>query len=136
TCKADRQRLGVGNAEVVPNTYPDPAAPVGRATVSPEPVVSFVGLLTYPPNRDAVRYLAREIVPRIRARDDRIRFRMIGRHDEDLARDCPGLDFAGSVTRVEPSLASTDLVVVPLRFGSGTRVKILEAFAHRIPVVS
>ena len=136
TCEADRQRLGVGNATIVPNTYPDPAAPVGRATVSPEPVVSFVGLLTYPPNRDAVRYLAHRIAPRIRARDDRIRFRMIGRHDEELALDCPGFDFTGPVTSIEAALTSTDLVVVPLRFGSGTRVKILEAFAHRIPVVS
>jgi glycosyltransferase involved in cell wall biosynthesis len=37
---------------------------------------------------------------------------------------------------MEPELARADLIVVPLRFGSGTRVKILEAAAHRIPVVS
>ena len=37
---------------------------------------------------------------------------------------------------MEPELAAADLVVVPLRMGSGTRLKILEAFAHRVPVVS
>ena len=37
---------------------------------------------------------------------------------------------------MDPELARADLVVVPVRYGSGTRVKILEAFAHRIPVVS
>ena len=42
----------------------------------------------------------------------------------------------GRVPDITTELARADLVVVPLRFGSGTRVKILEAFAHRIPVVS
>jgi glycosyltransferase involved in cell wall biosynthesis len=41
----------------------------------------------------------------------------------------------GFVSCIEEELASADLVIVPLRFGSGTRIKILEAFAHRIPVV-
>jgi glycosyltransferase involved in cell wall biosynthesis len=42
----------------------------------------------------------------------------------------------GRVPDIADELARADLVVVPIRFGSGTRLKILEAFAHRIPVVS
>jgi glycosyltransferase involved in cell wall biosynthesis len=42
----------------------------------------------------------------------------------------------GQVPEIEDELARADLVVVPLRFGSGTRLKVLEAFAHRVPVVS
>ncbi len=43
---------------------------------------------------------------------------------------------AGRVSEIEPELARADIAVVPLRIGSGTRLKILESFAHRIPVVS
>jgi glycosyltransferase involved in cell wall biosynthesis len=132
----DRARLGIGGVAVVPNMYPAPDVAVGRTAVARQPVISFVGLLTYPPNVDAVRQLAHEIVPRVHREDASVQFRVIGRHDEDLARDCPELSFAGEVDAVAPELALTDVVAVPLRFGSGTRVKILEAFAHRLPVVS
>ena len=44
--------------------------------------------------------------------------------------------FTGWVPSIEAELERTDLVVAPIRFGGGTRIKILEAFAHRIPVVS
>jgi glycosyltransferase involved in cell wall biosynthesis len=132
----DRARLGIGGVAVVPNTYPPPDVPVGRATVARQPVISFVGLLTYPPNIDAVRQLAREIVPRVQRDDPSVQFRVIGRHDDGLARECPNLSFSGEVAAVAPELARTDVVACPLRFGSGTRVKSLEAFAHRLPVVS
>jgi glycosyltransferase involved in cell wall biosynthesis len=134
--EADRSRFGITGLVVVPNAYPCPEAPVGRATVSVPPVISFVGLLTYPPNADAVRQLAREVVPRVHDHDPSVQFRVVGRHDDDLPRDCPGLLFVGEVDEVAPELARADVVAVPLRFGSGTRVKILEAFAHRVPVVS
>ena len=42
----------------------------------------------------------------------------------------------GPVPDITTELRRADMVVVPIRFGSGTRVKIIEAFAHRIPVVS
>jgi glycosyltransferase involved in cell wall biosynthesis len=48
----------------------------------------------------------------------------------------PAVVVAGRVPDMEPELARADIAVVPLRIGSGTRLKILESFAHRIPVVS
>jgi glycosyltransferase involved in cell wall biosynthesis len=50
--------------------------------------------------------------------------------------DRPGVTIVGQVPDIDTELARADLVLVPIRFGSGTRVKILEAFAQRIPVVS
>jgi len=50
--------------------------------------------------------------------------------------DRPAVTLVGQVPDMADELAVADLVVVPLRFGSGTRLKVLEAFAHRIPVVS
>ena len=48
----------------------------------------------------------------------------------------PDITVTGRVASMEEELAKADVVVVPVRSGSGTRLKILEAFAHRIPVVS
>ena len=48
----------------------------------------------------------------------------------------PEVTVVGRVASMVPELARADLVAVPIRYGSGTRVKILEAFAHRLPVVS
>jgi glycosyltransferase involved in cell wall biosynthesis len=132
----DRLRLGLRDVAVVPNVYPGPEVPAGSVNVGPDPTISFVGLLTYPPNADALRQLAHEIVPRVHDQDPSVRFRVIGRYQDDLARDCPTLSFVGEVDDVAPELARADVIAVPLRFGSGTRVKILEAFAHRVPVVS
>jgi glycosyltransferase involved in cell wall biosynthesis len=134
--EADRARFGIPQIAVVPNMYPSPTVAMGRVTVAAPPTISFIGLLTYPPNADAMRQLAHEVVPRLHAEDPSIRFRAVGRHDDDLARDCRDVSFVGEVDQVEPELARADVIAVPLRFGSGTRVKLLEAFAHRVPVVS
>ena len=58
--------------------------------------------------------------------------------DHQLRRDTGLLPSSspGRVPEIEPELARADIAVVPLRIGSGTRLKILESFAHRIPVVS
>ena len=50
--------------------------------------------------------------------------------------DPPKVTMVGQVPAIDAELARADLVVVPIRFGSGTRVKIVEAFAQRVPVVS
>jgi glycosyltransferase involved in cell wall biosynthesis len=61
----------------------------------------------------------------------------VGHHDDRIA-DLTSEDvvLTGRVPDIEAELARADVVVVPIRFGGGTRIKILEAFAHRIPVVS
>lgn len=138
-CSAlDRRRLGVPNAVVIPNGYPAPPRPVGRIEVREPPTLVLPGLLRYGPNIDAAHYFVREVLPRIRARSPEVRARLVGDRDDrvsDLA-EVEGVTLTGLVPDIVPELELADAVVVPLRFGSGTRVKILEAFAHRIPVVS
>ena len=62
----------------------------------------------------------------------------MGEHGPELEdlHDPPRVSVVGRVPDMAAELAGVDLVVVPVRYGSGTRVKILEAFAQRIPVVS
>jgi glycosyltransferase involved in cell wall biosynthesis len=134
----DRVRIGAGNAVVIPNGYPAPERPVGRLEVGDPPTLVLPALFRYRPNVDAARFLVEEIFPRIRHRLPRARVRLVGDYDDriaDLART-EGVTLTGFVPDITDELARTDVIVVPVRFGSGTRVKILEAFAHRIPVVS
>jgi glycosyltransferase involved in cell wall biosynthesis len=138
-CSAlDHQRLaGSSNIAVIPNGYRTPERPVGRVRVADPPTLLLAGALTYTPNADAARYFVQRIAPLIRSRIPRIRVRLVGNYNwrvADLARE--GVTLTGRVPDMAEELAMADLVVVPIRFGSGTRVKILEAFAHGIPVVS
>jgi polysaccharide biosynthesis protein PslH len=137
----DAQRAttsGVAAVAVIPNGFSAPAVPVGRDGVGSPPHVLFQGLLTYPPNAEAARWLAQDIGPALRTRVPNVRIRLVGEHHPDLdaLSDPPSVTLTGRVADMSAELARADVVVVPLRYGSGTRLKILEAFAHRIPVVS
>ena len=134
----DRRHLGAGNAAVIPNGYPPPDRPAGSLATRHPPTMLLVGALTYAPNADAARFLVREVLPRVRERLPGTRVRLVGHHDERV-RDLGGVEgvsLVGRVPDVVAELRLADVIVVPVRFGGGTRVKILEAFAHRIPVVS
>ena len=99
----------------------------------------FVGALEYSPNIDAVTYFVQEILPRIRARHPGARVNIVGvRPREAALRLHNGADVvvAGSVPDLEPYYRKAALVVVPMRLGGGTRIKVLEALAHGKAVVT
>ena len=101
-------------------------------------MIALVGLLTYEPNTDAAWYFVEKVLPRVRDQLSGVRLKLIGRYDtfvEPLAT-FPGIELRGEVPDVSAELAEADLSIVPIRFGGGTRVKVLESFARRIPVVS
>ncbi len=134
----DARRSDLTGVRVIRNGYPAPAHPVGRAEVSSPPVISFQGTLRYPPNADAARFLVEDIGPRLRALVPGAQIRLIGLAPPALAAldDRPSVTVTGQVPDITDELSRADVIVIPLRYASGTRVKILEAFAHRIPVVS
>ena len=129
---------GIPRVEVVANAYPDIAEPVGRIPVAEPPTVLFQGTLRYPPNADGARFLVREVGPRLRRLVPGARIRLVGTTAPGLEAlaDPPDVTLVGQVPDMATELSVADLVVVPLRFGSGTRLKVLEAFAQRVPVVS
>jgi glycosyltransferase involved in cell wall biosynthesis len=128
-------RAGLDEVAVVPNAVPIPEA------VPPPPGADrllFVGNLTYEPNIVAARLLAEEILPDVRARREGATLELVGSPAASvvtLARH-PGVDVAGAVPDIATHYATADVVVVPLRHGAGTRIKVLEAFGHRRPVVA
>jgi glycosyltransferase involved in cell wall biosynthesis len=132
----DRRRLGRPGAVVVPNSY-ELAHPTPPAR-GDEPVFTMVGLLTYPPNADAAAHFAHAVLPIIRKELPAAVFQLVGRYDDAARRlaAVPGVRLLGPVEDLDPVFASTSAVVVPLRAGGGTRIKILEAFARSVPVVS
>ncbi len=108
------------------------------------PLLTFVGKLDYLPNVRAVEYIAGRIAPAVQARYPEARFMIIGQGAEALTKyGQGGMIFTGFVDArrgVRPNLSdylsASDVVLVPLDSGSGTRLKILEAAANSRAVVS
>lgn len=134
----DVRRSRIPNAVAVPNTYSRPAHALGRREVGVPPTILFQGSLHYAPNIDAVDWLLDDVAPHLWEQLPGARIRLVGTTSPavEIRHRPPAVVVAGRVSDIEPELAQADIAVVPLRMGSGTRLKILESFAHRIPVVS
>jgi glycosyltransferase involved in cell wall biosynthesis len=133
----EQARLGAPKVEVGPNGYGRPAHPVGKVDVGSPPTLVFPGKMTYEPNIDAARFLLDEILPQLRPLVPGVRVILAGRTTPELlARAEADVEVTGYVDDIDEVLARADAMVVPIRAGGGTRGKILEAWAHRLPVVS
>jgi polysaccharide biosynthesis protein PslH len=130
---------GVKNLALIPNG-------VDLRSFAPAPEMErkdeilFLGSLDWHPNVDALLYFAKQTLPLLRARNPQVMLRIVGRKPaESLKRALSGvanIDFIGDVERVLPYLHRATVVVVPLRIGGGSRIKILEALAAGKAVVS
>jgi glycosyltransferase involved in cell wall biosynthesis len=99
----------------------------------------FTGLLNHPPNVDAAVYFAKTVLPVIRQSEPSAEFHIIGRHPvpEVVALAAlPNVRLFPNVPDIRTTLRSACVVVVPLRYGSGSRQKILEAWSMEKCVVS
>ncbi len=98
--------------------------------------VTFTGLMSYVANVDAMNYFCKEIWPRVEAADRHLWIvgKGAGPKTAELAGD--RITVTGEVPDVKPYLERTSVFVAPLRIGSGTRIKILDAMAHGLPVIS
>jgi glycosyltransferase involved in cell wall biosynthesis len=134
----DRGYLGAGNAVLIPNGYERPPVPLGRRQLGNPPTILLQGSFVYGPNIDGAEYLVHAVLPLIRQRIADVQVRLVGRAGPTVRAlaDPPHVVVTDLVPDMAPELARADLVCVPIRYAGGTRVKILEAFAHRIPVVS
>jgi glycosyltransferase involved in cell wall biosynthesis len=138
---ADRFRrdFGVARVDVVENGVDTTFFRPHEARREPGRVL-FLGSLDWRPNLDGVRLLLGRVFPGVRAQEPSARLCLVGRNPpEELRREVeglPGVELHASVPDVRPYLASCGLMVVPLRIGGGSRLKILEALASGVPVVS
>ncbi len=139
----DRRALEEAAGEAVPMTiipiavdaerYPMRAAqPQGARLL-------YVGTMYWPPNIDGVLWFTREVLPRIRRVRPDVRFEIIGARPPETVRaldDGESVRVLGYVDDLTPYFEQAAVMVVPLRVGSGMRVKILEGLARGIPMVS
>jgi len=118
---------------------------VAASTITPPPKVPrapevlFVGTLDWPPNGEAVRFLLDAIWPRVVAERPDARLTIVGRGEQVFAGRAaalPGVTLTGLVPDVDEWFRRSRVMVVPLLAGSGMRVKILDAMARGVPVVT
>jgi glycosyltransferase involved in cell wall biosynthesis len=121
------------------SVYPNTVPLVPRPDPGDDLAVVFSGNLEYHPNIDAVRYFRTAIWPALRHRHPNLVWRLVGKNPHGVANfaaNDPRIHLIGPVPDAVAELARSRIAVVPLRTGSGTRLKILEAWAAGLPVVS
>jgi len=110
---------------------------VPPASANP-PLIVFTGSMDWEPNIDAVEYFCREIWPVVLADYPAARFQIVGRspHPRVQRLASASIEVTGTVPSVTEYLRSATVVIVPLRIGGGTRLKIFEAMAMAKAMVS
>jgi glycosyltransferase involved in cell wall biosynthesis len=134
---AERARAIAPGARVTvyPNALPRTPLPA-RGN---EDAIVFSGNMEYHPNISAVRFFRQEVWPLLRERWPGLVWRLIGKNPEAVRRFTSGdarIQVEGPVEDAVRELARAKVAVVPVLAGSGTRLKILEAWAAGVPVVS
>jgi glycosyltransferase involved in cell wall biosynthesis len=139
TSAEDAQRVAriapQASVAIYPNTIPAMDPPNREE----QDMIVFSGTLEYEPNRTAVRYFTSEIWPTLRRKWPSLRWRLVGRNPEAVrkyVRGQAGIECTGPVDDAIPHLAAAKVAVVPILSGSGTRLKIIEAWAAGTAVVS
>jgi polysaccharide biosynthesis protein PslH len=127
-------------APMVPTVvYPNAIPLVARPDVPKLEDIVFSGNLDYHPNISAVRFFQDSVWPLLRQKWPRLEWRIIGRNHQSLQHrmaDDIRIKFTGPVPDAVAEIASAQAAVVPVLAGSGTRVKIIEAWAAGVPIVS
>lgn len=134
-----RAMYGVSRVAAVPTgvdlDYFKPPAGHGKSVD-----LVFIGSMDWEPNIDGVHWFVEKILPLVRKRRPNcsltIAGRMPGREIQKLARRDAAIQVTGTVADIRPYLWGSSVSIVPLRSGGGTRLKIYEAMAAKIPVVS
>ncbi len=106
----------------------------------PKDCILFTGQYQDEPNRDAFEWFVTRAWPRLKQRRPNMRFCALGPNPTPsmfaLARNNPGVELLGPIADIRPFLERCSVFVSPVRMGSGLRVKILEAMAAGVPVVT
>lgn len=134
----DKDYLGGSeNLHIIPNGYQRPATEPLRNLKLEQLRLGFIGLYSYAPNGDGVRWFLKECWPAIRSAVPGIRLRLIGKDTDGPLRPAePDVDALGWVADSAAEIATWSAMIVPIRFGGGTRIKIAEAFSRKCPAVS
>lgn len=132
----DRQYLGMEDRTyVIPNgAHPGMLHP--RVSTKP-PRIGFIGNCEFMPNVEGLKWFIREVWPVIKRQMPQVHLRLVGRSSEAMLTKL-GPDIMGLGWLEDPGneIATWSAMIVPIRVGGGTRVKVAEGFARKCPVVA
>lgn len=144
TCSEEDQRVlyklnkGKVYVYVVPNGVDSTTKKFSTDTTNNKKSIMFCGALTTQANKDGLLWFYNTIWPLLNNKD--ISFNIIGKggdlSDFSIIKNDPTVNFLGEVESLEPYYRNNHIAIVPLRIGSGTRLKILEAMSFGNPVIS
>jgi glycosyltransferase involved in cell wall biosynthesis len=138
----DREQMRTMNpscpVSVVPTGVDTQKYAVAPPAKAEPPRIVFLGSMDWEPNIDAVIYYCQEIFPQVRAELPSAIFQIVGRNPHSRVKQLgsESVQVTGTVPSVAEYLCDATLVVVPLRIGGGTRLKIFEAMAMGKAVIS
>ncbi len=124
--------------EVVPTGVDTQKYAIAPPAKADPPRIVFTGSMDWEPNLDAVVYFCRDIFPRVRSEFPSAVFQIVGRNPHPRVKQLASdhVEVTGTVPSVAEYLRDATLVIVPLRIGGGTRLKIFEAMAMGKAVIS
>lgn len=134
-----QQEFGINHVSVLPTGVDtDFFSPMSCGTQPGR--MAFVGSMDWDPNEDGISWFLRDVYPRIRQAAPNASLAVVGRNPSSrlhaLTARYPNVELTGRVSDVRPYLSEAEVVIVPLRVGGGTRIKIPEAMAMAKAVVS
>ena len=132
TSSDDASRIHHPNIRVLPNTIPWHVQPNEPQTES----LVFTGNFAYTPNLQALHWFLENCWPTLLKHKPQLRLRLVGKEIQYARSRHPSIDYIGPVPDAIPEIAKSRLAIVPLQSGSGTRLKILEAWAAGCAVLS
>jgi glycosyltransferase involved in cell wall biosynthesis len=136
-CSEDDRRYlaDTSRIHVIPNgSHPIAAC---RSSASDVQRIGLIGNCTFKPNEDGVKWFIRDVWPLIKHQFPRAQLRLVGRGSEGcLAKSGPDVTGLGWLEDPKDEISSWSAMIVPIKTGAGTRVKVAEGFARKCPVVA
>jgi glycosyltransferase involved in cell wall biosynthesis len=135
--EGDRETLGGDSSiHVIPNGFARPKGEPVRAPSDPLRI-GFIGLMDYEPNRDGVRWFLKHCWPTLRESVSGLQFRLAGKGAREVVTSPPpGVEVLGWIDDAAAEIATWAAMVIPIRSGAGTRIKIADTFSRKCPAVS
>lgn len=129
---------GMGEVRATPNRLVIDALPALPPPPAGGRTLLFVGALFYPPNEDAVLWFARAVLPRLRRLVPEVEIVVAGIAGPSLRRKLAahGITYVHAPADLRPLYAQASAIIAPVRGGGGTKVKVLEAWHYRRPLVA
>jgi polysaccharide biosynthesis protein PslH len=135
-CEDDRRYLGgPERMHVIPNGSHPLKMP--RSVSTERPRIGFIGNCTFAPNEEGLQWFIRDVWPLVKREFPAAEMRLVGRESHGYLTKL-GPDIVGRGWLEDPGteIASWSAMIVPIKEGSGTRVKVAEGFARKCPIVA